>query len=75
MRDNLYEGGDICPICGKRIKHPYTGSVTSEQMEEDWNTCQWMEVIDEGRSTIGYQPICKQNWPTYNEAIYGETNE
>ena len=34
--------GDICPVCGGRIKHPYTGEVTSEQIEEDMNFCQWM---------------------------------
>ena len=55
-----YDGrGNICPLCGGKIKHPYTGSVTSEQMEEDFNSCLWGECIDEGRSTIGYTPICK----------------
>lgn len=57
-----YSGkGNICPICGGRIKHPYTGLVTSEQLEEDYKTCQWMEVCDEGRGTIGYIPICKND--------------
>ena len=55
-----YDGcGKICPICGGKIKHEYTGNVTSEQMEEDFNSCLWMECIDEGGGTIGYQPICK----------------
>lgn len=54
-----YIGGDVCPICGGRIKHPYTGHVSSEQIDEDINSCLWMEVIDEGRSTLGYTPICR----------------
>lgn len=53
---------DICPICGNKIKHPYTGSVTLEQIEEDIRSCLWMEVIDESRGTIGYTPICKKDW-------------
>lgn len=48
-----------CPVCGGKIKHPYTGSITSEQLEEDSNTCLWMEVVDEGRGTIGYRPLCR----------------
>ena len=48
-----------CPICGGKIKHPYTGSVTSEQLEEDNNCCLWVEVIDESDSTVGYRPVCR----------------
>ena len=51
-----------CPVCGGRIKHPYTGMVTSEQLDEDFETCLWMEVVDEGRGTLGYTPICKKDW-------------
>ena len=55
-----YSGEDnICPICGGKIKHPYTGSVSIEQIEEDILTCIWREVSDEYRGTIGYTPICK----------------
>lgn len=59
-----YSGEDnICPICGGKIKHPYTGNVSIEQIEEDIITCIWMEVANEGRGTIGYTPICKNgNW-------------
>lgn len=61
--DNLYEGTETeCPICGGRIKHPYTGNVTSEQLEEDMSTCLWMEVTDESRSCLGYRPICTADW-------------
>lgn len=53
--------GNICPICGGKIKHPYTGTVSIEQIEEDIFTCIWMEVCDGGGGTIGYTPICKKN--------------
>ena len=52
-----------CPICGKRIKHPYTGEVSMEQIEEDSQTCIWEEVIDDSKSTIGFHPICKNIHP------------
>ena len=30
--------GDVCPVCGGgKIKRPYTGEGTSEQLEEDMN--------------------------------------
>lgn len=63
--DNLYYDYDgvICPMCGGRIKHPYTGEVTSEQIDEDINTCLWMEVIDEDDITLGWTPICKNIHP------------
>lgn len=55
-----YDGqGNICPLCGGKIKHPYTGHVITEEIEEDFESCLWMEHVDEGRSTIGYTPICK----------------
>jgi hypothetical protein len=57
-----YYGGKLpkrCPICGHKIKHPYIGHVTSEQLDEDMSSCLWMECIDESRSTIGYQPMCR----------------
>ena len=58
--DTYYDyNGVICPMCGGRIKHPYTGEVTSEQIDEDINTCLWMEVIDEDDITLGWTPICK----------------
>lgn len=62
--DELYHDYDltVCPICGGNIKHPYTGEVTSEQIEEDINSCLWIEVIDEGRSTLGYTPMCKNGF-------------
>lgn len=50
----------ICPICGGKIKHPYTGQVTDEQLQEDINTCQLIEVIDENNNTLGYQALCKK---------------
>ena len=59
--------GDICPVCGGRIKHPYTGEVTSEQLEEDMNCCQWMEVCDEGDGCLGYTPICRYVHPYTKE--------
>lgn len=59
--------GDICPVCGGRIKHPYTGEVTSEQIEEDMNCCQWMEVCDEGDGCLGYTPICRNVRPYTKE--------
>ena len=61
LENGYYDGyGKKCPICGGKIKHPYTGSVTSEQIEEDFNSCIWVECIDEGRSTIGYHPHCRK---------------
>lgn len=58
--ETYYDGsGSICPLCGGKIKHQHTGSITPEQMEEDSSSCLWMECIDEGRSTIGYTPICR----------------
>lgn len=59
--------GDICPVCGGRIKHPYTGEVTSEQLEEDMNCCQWMEVCDEGNGCLGYRPSCRHVHPYTEE--------
>ena len=62
--DTYYDyNGVICPMCGGRIKHPYTGEVTSEQIDEDINTCLWMEVIDEDDITLGWTPICKNIHP------------
>lgn len=55
-----YDGmSKVCPICKGKIIHPYTGMVTSEQLDEEFNSCVWVEVIDEGRSTIGYTPCCR----------------
>lgn len=51
----------ICPICGGKIKHPYTGSVSSEQLDEDFTTCLWIECVDEGGGTIGFKPMCRNN--------------
>lgn len=59
--------GDICPVCGFIIKHPYTGEVTSEQIEEDMNCCQWMEVCDESDGCLGYTPICRNVHPYTKE--------
>ena len=59
--------GDICPVCGGKIKHPCTGEVTSEQLEEDMNCCQWMEVCDEGDGCLGYTPICRNVHPYTKE--------
>ena len=62
--NNYYDGyGNICPICGGKIIHPYTGLVTSEQLDEESKCCIWGEVIDEGDSTIGYVPQCKRIHP------------
>lgn len=49
----------ICPVCGGKIKHPYTGEITDEQIEEDMKTCQLVEVIDENDFTLGYHAICR----------------
>ena len=63
--NTLYHDYDCvtCPLCGGKIKHPYTGEVTIEQLEEDSKCCQWMEVIDESDSTIGWTPICRNVHP------------
>jgi len=50
----------VCPVCGGRIKHPYTGRVTSKQLEEDENTCQLIECVDEGGGCLGYHAICRK---------------
>ena len=50
----------ICPICGGKIKHPYTGQVTDKQLQEDIDTCLLVEVIDENDNTLGYHAICKK---------------
>ena len=62
---NVYYSGrsSVCPVCGGKIKHPYTGSVSSEQIEEDMNSCIWMEVCDEGDGCLGYTPCCKNIHP------------
>lgn len=57
----------ICPICGGKIIHSYTGLVTSEQLEEESKSCIWIECIDEGRSTIGYMPCCKGTYKGANQ--------
>lgn len=49
----------VCPICGGKIKHPCTGEVTLEQLEEDMKTCQLIEVVDENNTLLGYHAICK----------------
>lgn len=51
----------VCPICGGKIKHPYTGNVSSEQLDEDIATCQLIEVTDEYGHTLGYHAMCKNN--------------
>ncbi len=56
----------VCPHCGGKIKHPYTGEVTSEQIDEDINTCLLIEVIDEYDNTLGYEAICKKDWKHEN---------
>lgn len=61
LDDTHWDGfGKVCPICGGKIIHPYTGEVTSEQLDEESNCCIWMECIDEGRSTTGYVPCCRK---------------
>lgn len=62
--DVYYDGrGKICPVCGGKIIHPYIGLVTSEQLDEESKCCTWGEVIDEGDSTIGFVPQCKNIHP------------
>jgi hypothetical protein len=62
--DVYYDGrGTTCPVCGGKIIHPYTGLVTSEQLDEESKCCTWGEVIDEGDSTIGFIPQCKRIHP------------
>ena len=60
MNNYLPYDTETCPICGGKIKHPYTGSVTSEQIEEDFNTCILVEVCDEYGSCLGYVAYCKK---------------
>lgn len=60
INDYLSYDTQICPICGGKIKHPYTGMITDEQLEEDLKTCQLIEVIDENNVTLGYRPLCKK---------------
>lgn len=49
-----------CPICGGKIVHPFTGLLeNTSQLDDEINNCVWIEVVDEGRSTIGYSPCCK----------------
>ena len=43
-------------------KAPLHWECTSEQLDEDFNTCQWMEVTDESRSCLGFRPICTADW-------------
>lgn len=58
--EKLYKGTEKrCPTCGGKIKHPYTGDVTAEQLDEDISCCLWIEVTDESRSCLGYHPICR----------------
>ena len=52
---------------GVKLNTPYTGEVTSEQIEEDMNCCQWMEVCDEGDGCLGYTPICRNVHPYTKE--------
>lgn len=66
-----YSGNsDICPVCWGRIKRPYTGKVTSEQLEEDMNCCQWMEVCDEYDGFLGYTPICRNEEENHKFIYY-----
>jgi len=53
----------FCPVCGGKIKHPYTGEVTLDQLKEDSDTCIWGEVIDEHDNTLGYVPYCRHIHP------------
>ena len=63
-----YDGmSKVCPVCGGKIIHQYTGCVTDEQMEEEFNSCIWIEVIDESRSTIGYTPCCRGTYKGVNQ--------
>ena len=67
--ENMYFDGKskICPICGGKIIHPYTGLVTSEQLEEESKSCIWIECVDEGGGTIGYTPCCKGTYKGANQ--------
>lgn len=50
----------VCPYCGGPCKHPYTGLVTEEQLEEDFNSCIIQEIINEAGSTVAYTVQCKK---------------
>ena len=52
----------ICPVCGGPIKHPYTGNVTTKQIEEDEATCQLIEVCDGFGCTLGWHALCVTKW-------------
>lgn len=60
--DYLSYDTSVCPICGGPIKHPYTGTVTTEQLDEDTESCLLIEVIDEHDNTLGYQALCKHRF-------------
>lgn len=59
MTEYLQYNTTVCPVCGGKIKHPYTGNVTSEQIGEDLTTCQLIEVCDESGGSLGYHAICR----------------
>jgi hypothetical protein len=58
--ENVYFDGEssICPICNGKIIHPHSGELTDAEIFENETNCHWIEVVDEGRSTIGYTPNC-----------------
>lgn len=43
-----------CPDCGVNVLHP-----SELRGQENWNKlATWIEVVNEGRDTIGYNVIC-----------------
>lgn len=56
-----YDGtSEVCPICGGKIVHQFTGLLEdTSQLDDEINNCVWIEVVDEGGGTIGYTSICK----------------
>lgn len=62
--DVLYDyDTKVCPLCGGEITHPLLGEVTSEQLDEQFEKCQWVEVQDEEGYTLGYRPVCRNIHP------------
>lgn len=48
----------ICPNCGNVAKHPHTGLVSSEMLNEDSRACLILEEIDDSEGTTGYCIVC-----------------
>lgn len=64
---------EVCPHCGGKSGHPFTGALTDERREEyedSFNQCNLMEVVDEGDGCLGYVVCCNKTGANIHDSLY-----